>query len=530
MLLPAVLLWGGVGPTLAEEADDLFNRYEVATGIWRHQTVVPGFFFGNAVADLAVVIVGPDGSRYVRMYELEGGAWVVAGEAELRPGVLFVDVANIDGRDRLITGESRRLNWFDPGSSTERALVSVDASYGSFGEGALPRVDITRDLNDDGRDDLVVPDVDGFWISIQLSDGGFSDAVKLGPAEPFADEPTGNLDLDQVTQKGSRSYGDAGITPLTISWYLSRLHEMDYDRDGRTDLVFWNEDHFDVHIQDETGQFDPVDRTFTTNVPFDSDGVYSRMFDSRDEGVFSLVFGAGKITQRTVLHSLDDLNGDQITDLVTLTLSGRSLTRQRSVYEVHLGAPAPGGTVFARDASATIHPGGRAGGMEPWGYASQQFEDFDSDGRVDVMFRRVKVGIGGMLRALVGNSVSIDLEYYRVEDDVYPDTPSTMRKIRRFAPLAGLGNVFLPAVLMGDVNGDGRSDLLVGHSPEQLHVYLGVAGPDLLARQPIRVAAKLPADERRTWLMDLNNDGKQDVIAHRSSKKEPHLVTMLVAR
>ena len=50
---------------------------------------------------------------------------------------------------------------------------------------------------------------------------------------------------------------------------------MDYNRDGRSDLVFWNEDHFEVHTQDERGLFAQVGTTFTTNVAFDSDEISS---------------------------------------------------------------------------------------------------------------------------------------------------------------------------------------------------------------------------------------------------------------
>jgi hypothetical protein len=228
------------------------------------------------------------------------------------------------------------------------------------------------------------------------------------------------------------------------------------------------------------------------------------------------------------------LNGDNVADLVILTLTGPSLTKQRSVYEVYFGTSTPGGTVFAGDTSIAIHPSGEAGGLEPWGYASQRFEDFDGDGRIDIMFTGVRVGIGGMIRALIGNSVPIDLEFYRSEEGFYPDEPTTTRKMRRFAPLAGLGNVFYPAVLMGDVNGDGRSDLLVGQSPEELRAFLGVSGPGLLAWQPQKVAATLPYDERKTWLVDLNKDGKQDILMRHGptdyAPTEQHRVTLLVAR
>ena len=78
----------------------------------------------------------------------------------------FCDVANIDKRDRLITYEPGRLSWFDPESATERALVAVSSSFNPPREGEIPHVDVTRDVNDDDRDDLVVPDVDGFWVFI----------------------------------------------------------------------------------------------------------------------------------------------------------------------------------------------------------------------------------------------------------------------------------------------------------------------------------------------------------------------------
>jgi hypothetical protein len=525
---------GCLGPATAEVPRWTFEQQEIDLGPGKRLTVLTGFLLGDAVAELAVVNVGDSGDRRLRIYSLEDGSRVPAVDAALRSGVSFVDVADVGGRDRLITYESGHLNWFDPESATERGLVEVGAGYRATDKSVVPHVDITRDLNRDGRDDLVVPDVDGFWISIQRSDGSFSDAVKLGPPEPFAQNSVGHLRADEPVSDGPRTYGDVGITAATIPVYLRRVHEMDYNRDGLSDLVFWNADHFEVYTQDEQGLFGPAAETFTTDVPFDFDGVYSRAFEYVDQGMLALLFGLGKSTHRKVLHSFRDLNGDGVADLVTLTLSGPSLTKQRSLYEVHFGAPASDGTVFARDAGTAIHPRGKAGGLQSWGYASQLFEDFDGDGRIDILFRGVKFGIGGMMRALVGNSVPIDLEYYRMKDGIYPDKPTTRRRIRRFAPFAGLGNIFFPAVLMGDVNGDGRADLLVGKSPKELHVFLGVPGPDLLAWKPQRVEIDLPHDERNTRLVDLNQDGKEDLLVHHApaghASTETHRVTLLVAR
>ena len=73
---------------------------------------------------------------------------------------------------------------------------------------------------------------------------------------------------------------------------------------------------------------------------------------------------------------------------------------------------------------------------------------------------------------------------------------------------------FNRTLLIGDVTGDGRSDLLIEPELRDLNVFVGVPGPDLFTRQPQHVAVILPNDGEYSWLVDLNKDGKQDVILH----------------
>ena len=111
----------------------------------------------------------------------------------------------------------------------------------------FPHVDITHDVNGDDRDDLVIPDADGFWVFVQVRDGVFADPVKLGPS----------TEVDRLYGPDEYRY-----TP----WNQSRIHEIDYNRDGRKDLVFWNTDHFKIHSQSEYGLFATDAETFTTDV------------------------------------------------------------------------------------------------------------------------------------------------------------------------------------------------------------------------------------------------------------------------
>ena len=512
---------GGTPTMMPASTEFTFGQHEVVTGTAKHQTVLTGFFLDGDFAELAVVSIEKNKNRHLHIYGFSGSNWVSKLDTTLRPEILFVDVANIGGRDRLITYEQGRLNWFDLDSAVEQVLVELTTNYNATGVGGIPAVDITRDLNGDGLDDLIVPDLDGFWIATQLNDGSFTDPIKLGPPDPF---------LDKIALDDKHSYREVGINPLTVHWYLSRLHQMDYDQDGRNDLVFWNADHFEVYRQDTNGMFSAVAETFTVDIPFDTDGAYSIAFDFKGENMFSLIFGFRKKTKRRVLHTFQDLNGDGVADLVIHSLEGRSLGKQRSRYEVHFGTPTPNGIVFARDVSMTIRPRGTAGGLQPWGYSSQWFQDLDGDGKTDVLFKDVKTGLIGMSRAMVGKSIAIDLECYRMDGDSPPDKPTTRRKIRPDLDILEKHSVFFPVVLLGDVNGDGRSDLLVGRHWEELHIFPGVPGPGLFARTPQKVAVAMPNDERNARLVDLNKDNKQDILIHYPSTTESHRVVLLIAQ
>ena len=496
----------------AAVAELAFDRYEVVTGPAKRQTVLTGFLLDGSMADLAVLEVDENEDRRLRIFAFDDDTWVPRLDATLRPEVLFVDVASLGGRDRLITYEPGRLSRFDPESATERPLLAMTSSFKPPRRAEIPHVDITRDLNGDGRDDLVVPDGDGFWVFVQTSDGAFADPVKIGPS----------TDLAGI-------YGADGYR--YDPWGQSRIHGIDYNRDGRDDLVFWNEDRFEVHLQDERGLYAPVARTFTTGVSFDSDEIFS--------------LASGEMQGR-VLHSLTDLSGDGVADLVVVELKGRSISGKRSSYEVHLGRPtAEGGTAFARDVDFAFASDDRI-------QLGMNRLDFDPDGRVALMFTTIEVehlqgSLWKRLKGFMGDDVGLNLEFYRAEDGLYPDKPDAVhgialdgvpshrepgwvpleivlrgathesRKTRKAWPRA-----FNRTLLIGDVTGDGRSDLVMEPEFRDLHIYVGVSGPELFARQPQRVAVQL-LDGEYAWLVDLDRDGKQDILVHHPFiLRDPH--------
>ena len=521
--LPALvaLASGCATATPSTPDSDLFDTYQITTAPAAHQTVLVGSFVDEAGPQLAEISVGSDAERRLRLYGFDGSDWTSSIEMALPSDLHYVAVAQIAGRDRLVAFRDGGLLWLDPITATEHPIAEFTTSFSAPDDAGVPELDVVRDLNGDGRDDFLVPDLDGFWVVLQEPDGSFRDPMKLGPEEPF---------LDAKAYGDQRTYREVGVTAQNMPWYLNRVRQLDFDRDGRDDLVFWDTDHFLVYRQDPSGTFPTSAGTFTTDVPFDFDGVYGLAFQFGDASVPALLLGFTGRVEHRILHGVRDLNADGVADLVILSLAGRSPLRLHGRYEVHFGRPRVDGTAFGAQADTVVDAPGKSGGLQPWGYAAQYFLDFDGDGAMDTAMAAVNTSLFGMFRAMVGNSISMELSLYRLQDGRYPEKPDATRRLgSRFAPFDRRGPLF-PTVLVGDVNGDRRLDLLVGDRWDQLSVFLAQPGTDPYASQAVHVPVAIPADERNARLVDLDHDAKQDVLIQHPSAAEAGRMTILMAR
>ena len=345
---------------------------------------------------------------------------------------------------------------------------------------------------------------------------------------------------------------------------MSRIHEFDANGDGRVDLVSWNGDHFEAHVQDEQGLFDPEPLTFTTDVRFDTDEVTS--------------LADGEMTGRA-LHSFGDLNGDGIADMVVYVLEGARIKEKRSAYEVYFGSRgvdsagesdgSPGSASliqFSSSPDVSIQTENQVQlAMEP--------RDLDGDGEGDLVVTSIenKYLEGSLfkrIKGFMGDDVWLNVAFYHVRDGRIPDHATATRRIQLdgapsprepgWVPLEVVLQggkharrrdreqylrAFNKNLFIGDVTGNGHADLLIEWTHRELHIYEGVPAPGLFADEPQKVTIELPNDEEFAWMTDLNRDGRQDIVMHHPFTNrdahgapmglpgtESHRVTLLIAR
>ena len=441
-----------------------YDDHEIDIGDVVSRTVIHGRLTGGATDDL-VIFTHADRGRRMAVYSYHEGAWSLRHVGEVRPDVIFVDMINLGGQDRLLALGRGRIDWIDPANWSPKPWLTVESMY-NLAPPDVPELDIARDLNGDGLDDIAVPGFDGYTVWTQRRDGGLSAPVELGaPA--------------------------AARTGFRSATYRARdIYRFDYDGDGHTDLAFWEEGALVVYAGNGDAGFVP--NPVRVRIPLQLD---------TDDVTVSFGFGRTMDETRSLLYRVDDFNGDGIGDLATSTIEVDGLFDQSTRYDFHFGRREGDATVFRDIPDTVISSAGVQGPLE--------VADFDGDGRLDFGMLSFKLGIGKIISMLITGSVSFDMNFYLLGEDGYPAKPNVQRRTK-FRLDLGSGVVAGNWVSVGDPTGDGIQDLVVQVDADRVDVYPGTGDADLFERQPMEVEVNL-SDRGSVQLADLNGDGKDDM-------------------
>ena len=465
-------------------AELTYDNHVIDLGEVVSRTVLHGRLTGGDTDDL-IVFTHADRARWMAVYAYDGKTWSRRHVGEVAPEIIFVDMMNLGGQDRLLALRRGRIDWIDPKTWEPRPWLTAASMY-NLAPPDVPELDIARDLNGDRLDDIAVPGFHGYAVWTQRPDGSLSAPVELGaPAS---------------ARTGFRS-----------ATYRARdIYRFDYDGDGHVDLAFWDDGALVVYAGDADGGFvpDPIE----VRMPLELD---------TDDLTVSFGFGGEVDETRSLLYRVDDFNGDGIGDVATSTIEVGGLFDQSTRYDFHFGQREADATVFREIPDTVISSEGVQGPLE--------LSDFDGDGRLDFGMVSFKIGIGKIISVLLTGSVSFNMNFYLLGEGGYPAKPNVQRRTKLRLDL-GSGVVAGNWVSVGDLTGDGVKDLVVQVDATRVDVYPGTGDADLFEQRPVEVEVNL-SDRGSVRLADLNGDGKDDMfMAYRRPDDESVRVGVALSR
>lgn len=429
-----------------------------------------------------LVVTSPDDSQIVvELFAPDStGAPGTSGRRLVLPAdVVAFDVARVDdqGSETLFFLTPKAVLRFDPTTGGLREVRRVTSIYRRPVPGRLLEVDFMRD-RDGAEPLLVLPDFEHVQVG----------ATAL-----------------PVAARAQHREGNTIYRPV-------ELHVADVTLDGTDDIFLIDDDTFRI--------FTGTKSSFSTapaSRPLGLDVTTERRREAlgdRDQS---------KITTRRVV-ALEDFDGDGKTDVMIESARRSGLFERETEHELHLGRESAAGLGYATAPSTTIRGDAPLGGL--------RMADIDGDGRLDVTAGSIDVGIGTIVSALLTGSVDVDVRFFRLGPDGYPDEPNVVREARIEFDLSE-GSASIPVLVLADVDGDGDLDLIVREDEDELSVYPANGTDELFDEDAISMPVRLPQNGQFVTRATLNGDDADDLMMRYeglSGAEAQRTVTLLLGR
>ena len=206
-----------------------------------------------------------------------------------------------------------------------------------------------------------------------------------------------------------------------------------------------------------------------------------------------------------------DLNGDGVPD-ATLVLMSQKKNLQSEV-RIYFG----GSDLSYGDEPSNVYHGDTS-------LILPMFLDATGDGKMEMLLQNVDVGFGFFLNYFLRNRSRVDIELRRLgEDGIFEEEPMLRRAVYIRASETGAE----PARGIGDFNGDGLDDLVVGTKEEILSFFLSDEEV-IMPRQPT-FNLSVPAYGKLKTL-NLNGDVRDDIIILYTQEDKLGTAVLLLSR
>ncbi|MDH3430779.1 MAG: VCBS repeat-containing protein [Gammaproteobacteria bacterium] len=480
----------------AGAADPEFGEIVIDTDFFVEQPVL----FGSLTdGEQHVVLAGRDDDHQQRLaiYRIDPhGGHEARSVLSLSPGTNLIayDVGRLGNRDALFFIEPGRILRYDLAAGKLVEFADIRTIYGQNRAGEIVPLNFFRDVNQDDRDDLVVPDTAGYRVRLQ--------------------DPDGNLGDETLLQDSSSMTVSGGI----VSFESRPLFSGDMNADGLADLAVWRGNTLRVYPQLPGSRLQGQPQVVPLELDLLSEAEIHALQTNR-----GTVGRSGTVEK--LIWSIEDLNNDRLPDILTESIFNDGVFDKRNEFRLHLGRRDGNRVAYREKEDALLASEGLQYGLIS--------TDIDGDGKKDILVRKVQLTFGRVIRALLSGNVALQLHFFRMSDnDDYAEPANYIAKTTvRFS--VSSGQVDIPAIKVADFGGDGLQDLMMQSGPDRLSIYPGVPGDSLFAREMFEMDIKLPRNGDLVAAEDINNDSRADLIIRYSAadgSELAHTVRLLLAR
>lgn len=379
----------------------------------------------------------------------------------------FFSRLETDAGDALVVLTDKDIRRYDRSNNRFVPLLETTSLYTLTDQTRMRQLDFVVALNEQ-QSIFVVPDFHHVHVYVPDADGFKHSPLKLpAQVQTFEDTPR---------------------------FYPRKVWPIDFNQDGKTDLVFLRDGYLQVFLQQATGEF------ATTALSVKPAMHLSLDQESRIRGGEGRNFAGLEINH---LHDIKDLDGDGLPDIIIRREQFHDAIEVNTSYRIHYGSKGESSLQYNTDADAVISTKGMQ--FEP------VFADINGDGRKDFYTPGAQFGVGSVIRALLSGNATIEMQFYLMDDKRnFNSRPDHTHKATAQVSISR-ASLDMPLFSAGSLDGDPHKHLIIGEGKDRLHV-IPSGKRRLFESQGTRYATALPNDGSRVKVMDINGDGLDDII------------------